>query len=1547
MTTAPSDPPPHSAATTNVHVEVRASVSQDRMVREWLGPWSSHPAYSERNLRLWKRIGVAISLGLPAILLALLVTRVLFAAGTQILRDPASVLNSILQVCRELASTLKLGVGLVLFLAPAGMAFALTAMLNNLAADHASQTRGADLERREGAGILSSLRDGNLARLIITAVGLGIGLWALVLLARGQRSGTGAETSMLLIFVMACPVLLELAGAKRYGISPRWWILASLAWLTLSMLAWVQIAGLLPRIVASALTALAIIHVVKRIARLGLGRRATDDKIILAEPDPEILRALPLVPGLPSVAAACPGLAPPPARPSDTSGSAETSPVAPGDAGLSRKTTIDPHDWIETSRSALGLGSWRIENFKVSTHGGSDTSPIAEGNPARALFWAPPTADQLGALNRIRELRHLPAQAVGDRGRDLMIEGPCGSGRTTLLIAAAIDAVLEGHDALLVLPDSSRAEIALAEADDRLARHALRGFLRAGRLTRALLERAHSAGELIPELLVATVEDLEQHLFGAPSFIAGHHLRSIISIRDVVLIDDLVEIPMAARAHLPFVLDKLRLVMHMQANAPQMVVSCPPLARMARNRIAMRLLSTKGEPNRFTLRPAAEAFDLFRVTIESKGLSSDSIAGLVDAAATAIVRKACEAGCQAGLVLPGRPRGTLESIRSSLATVGGGIPVEDGIDGLRLRRDILPGWGRIRAMTDGCEGMVALSAPGSAGTSIVVAFESRVRMDAQRTLHVLPVMPSSSSWTFIARHLRSVVPLLPTQFPLHRDAWARLGLGDAGSLAKLPSGRPGHAFDASLELHLDPCEFDREALESLDAAYWPWACRGDRGATDTAGEVRSPVDFDSPPSFEEALRLLPCGTRVAAGRWGVIARKPGSALDAAGPASRLRPELHRLRWSNDQGRRLGSDGLLDLAYGEDLLFRSGKDVYVAQRIEGRDKLSGELRVTAVPSIGAAGEAQFPIWRGEIRIPPTPCAGQPDCLVRLMGGPLGKFAIRFDLQSVHDHEALEDPELEQRRRQRTGMSRVDISAPEISLRLLGALDTTGTRSSLNADIAFEHRIRGVSWILMRPGLSDEQFEKAEALANREMRGVWHTNDAIPSGGQTGVRAGMCGRVWPELSAALQVGLRATLPGWQHFGRVVAFHPAERPAHEAGVRAIVFFVEPVPTEETVSDAVNSLAMDPDLLHALLERCMLELDTLDNPRQITLQARTCWERVADSDGVSRAAQLLSSMLGLVRPEERPDLVPWIDQSVEGGESLGDIHSGDLGVPPAQVEALVQALDSAGRQDLVEWVRAAHGLVKPPPSLRPLTFDSWQDSSAGDGRTHSIQMQVDAALAESIERHFGVPEALLDRPYMPSNPALAEAWQRIWHRSLLLHGMHHDRMIYASWHVSACVSALRPVAESIMIAYLKGSPREHDDRAAVEAITSYVQNAVPYRRIRALRDGKYRWGFRTPLKTLLTGGDCDSKSMLLICLIRSVRPSLPLALIHIDAGEPHAMLAVGGIARTGEKTKTISGIEHALIESTADWDIGRIGDDADEESITAFRIPPAPAHG
>jgi hypothetical protein len=93
---------------------------------------------------------------------------------------------------------------------------------------------------------------------------------------------------------------------------------------------------------------------------------------------------------------------------------------------------------------------------------------------------------------------------------------------------------------------------------------------------------------------------------------------------------------------------------------------------------------------------------------------------------------------------------------------------------------------------------------------------------------------------------------------------------------------------------------------------------------------------------------------------------------------------------------------------------------------------------------------------------------------------------------------------------------------------------------------------------------------------------------------------------------------------------------------------------------------------------------------------------------------------------------------------------------------------------------------------------------------------------------------------------------------------------------------------------------------------------------------------GIRPPATALLRGGDCDTKSLLLAALIRSVDPTVPLALIdvldsdfpreNLDADINHAIAGVAIQPKPGERTLTRGKITYVLIESTHDWDVGRL---------------------
>jgi hypothetical protein len=170
--------------------------------------------------------------------------------------------------------------------------------------------------------------------------------------------------------------------------------------------------------------------------------------------------------------------------------------------------------------------------------------------------------------------------------------------------------------------------------------------------------------------------------------------------------------------------------------------------------------------------------------------------------------------------------------------------------------------------------------------------------------------------------------------------------------------------------------------------------------------------------------------------------------------------------------------------------------------------------------------------------------------------------------------------------------------------------------------------------------------------------------------------------------------------------------------------------------------------------------------------------------------------------------------------------------------------------------------------------------------------------------------------------------------------------------WVQDRSVPLVADVANAVIQAnFGRNQPSQ---RQVVEALAGFVQAAVPYRTVNLtdsdlVPDGKQRCGLRTPVATLLAGGDCDSKALLLASMIRAVDPTIGLSLVHCMNGEtPHMILAVGCEAKADEQTVVATGATdprargnraakaaaaavQVLIETTSDWDVGHVAPTVD----------------
>jgi hypothetical protein len=183
----------------------------------------------------------------------------------------------------------------------------------------------------------------------------------------------------------------------------------------------------------------------------------------------------------------------------------------------------------------------------------------------------------------------------------------------------------------------------------------------------------------------------------------------------------------------------------------------------------------------------------------------------------------------------------------------------------------------------------------------------------------------------------------------------------------------------------------------------------------------------------------------------------------------------------------------------------------------------------------------------------------------------------------------------------------------------------------------------------------------------------------------------------------------------------------------------------------------------------------------------------------------------------------------------------------------------------------------------VRAIPFAAWTDDQPcivrreGDTKylragcspaTYRVSATIDQAWADAFERYFGFPEHMLDAlAYRPGDGSLTALEYAIT-QSFAQHGISANAQRIApdyQWILDRTVPEVRQVAAAVIDAYWSGLREQPTARQRIEALASYVQNAVPYRKVDdgtndIVKDGKSRCGLRTPAETLLDGGDCDS---------------------------------------------------------------------------------------
>jgi hypothetical protein len=121
---------------------------------------------------------------------------------------------------------------------------------------------------------------------------------------------------------------------------------------------------------------------------------------------------------------------------------------------------------------------------------------------------------------------------------------------------------------------------------------------------------------------------------------------------------------------------------------------------------------------------------------------------------------------------------------------------------------------------------------------------------------------------------------------------------------------------------------------------------------------------------------------------------------------------------------------------------------------------------------------------------------------------------------------------------------------------------------------------------------------------------------------------------------------------------------------------------------------------------------------------------------------------------------------------------------------------------------------------------------------------------------------------------------------------------------------AALLPIAQAV---YDK-LPSNSETRAYVNLVLSWVQS-IPYNELknRITSNGA---GYLPPLSVVANNqGDCDSKTVLMASLIRSLIPDVKMTMVFLPN---HALLGIVLPFRTNEETLDIDGLDYLLMEPT-----------------------------
>jgi hypothetical protein len=744
-----------------------------------------------------------------------------------------------------------------------------------------------------------------------------------------------------------------------------------------------------------------------------------------------------------------------------------------------------------------------------------DSAELEGGNDPLDRFFAGirPSVDQAAAFRAIQTAyddtcsSELP---IGQRPScDALVLGPSGSGRSSVLAAAVVrGVVVRGHTALIIVPNELKAMAMARRVRAAAVACGVGHFIEVRHMQAGCDPRASGGAE--PDVLISTLADLESYFFGTSA--GFDELRARLLRLQFVAVDDLDRIDGPARLHLPFFLQRLRILLASEGLACQTVVATRSLGPASAELLGERLLWGSGVARHLWLkhfkRPAGSS-EPIHVPLRARGPGTQQIWQVLDKLAEAAVQLRMDAF----LFVPGIPTAEATRMEDRYRRDGErAVRVVTDLDDLE-GEDAARWRGVFYAASDGVSANLALRARATASEVVLVS----VRPAANETLEdpsnaVLPLVLSNQGDSMLSQHWTSLARFLRPRMPVPLEFWARLGLrapdqfNGLSSLAGVSMTR-----DRLRSLRVDVVRGDSSVSSE---ARWNWVAL-------VPGEVatNSNGDAQPPAAVPVAIDGLP-DARLTVSR-----TDRGDELEIVRRAEVVESQsrVMKIEWVNEQGERLGES---DVSVGNSFhLAVSGQRYYPLSLSKSSSTSTVQIRAAAWDE-KRRGQAAYPLWRiTELSLPQRANLGS------RATGPLQSMISCFDVFGEQGDRFAEC---------------------QVRLQLAGLYGPAGDVQALSVDFAYAC---SVSILVLGEGGSDEGESLLSAL--NEATSAFKINDA---------------RWNTELSAAFTAALRKHIPMLEDFVRCPCFQLPN--ADGAGERFAILLIEPVRTAGTAAGLISRL-------------------------------------------------------------------------------------------------------------------------------------------------------------------------------------------------------------------------------------------------------------------------------------------------------------------------------------------------------------------------------------